>query len=496
MRGDSGEGRIPNAPAGLAILALVGPSFVWCAEYIGSGEVILATRTGALLGPAILWAIVLAILLKYVIGLSGARWTAITGEGMVDLFARIPGPRNWLVWLVLGVQFLAGIVSIGALANAATTFFNALFPLPFAHGHLVWMAVVLVTGAGVAWSGRFSVLKAAMSGLVAVIVIGAFYVAFRTLPPLRDLASGFLGLSPIEIPGWAFEKLEAFNQLPTTDKALSLTSWGELIPLTGWAAGGFASQVWYSYWVLGAGYGMAAGRSFGVPADTERLARLTPEEGGRIRGWCRMVTADASVALLIGVVVTTGFALAGAGALRQALEGASPEVFGEMLIKPTSALAKMVPSQWGVVGRKIFLAAGCAAMISTQIGQLSGWPRLLADCVRIVHPPFAKRFTWKQQFRGFLLFFVVTNAVLILAFNPVVLIKLGGTLDGMLLTPIQALAILVAFLVVLPKLVPREVWKMVRPGPLILGGLVVSGIFFGVLCVLYLPGTLKALFSS
>ena len=41
--------QIQEPPRGFAVLALVGPSFVWCAEYIGSGEVILATRTGAIL---------------------------------------------------------------------------------------------------------------------------------------------------------------------------------------------------------------------------------------------------------------------------------------------------------------------------------------------------------------------------------------------------------------------------------------------------------------
>ena len=48
---------IKKPPVGLAVLALVGPSFVWAAEYIGSGEVILATRTGAILGTTVLWAI-------------------------------------------------------------------------------------------------------------------------------------------------------------------------------------------------------------------------------------------------------------------------------------------------------------------------------------------------------------------------------------------------------------------------------------------------------
>ena len=41
---------VASPPKGLAIFALLGPAFVWSAEYIGSGEVILATRMGAILG--------------------------------------------------------------------------------------------------------------------------------------------------------------------------------------------------------------------------------------------------------------------------------------------------------------------------------------------------------------------------------------------------------------------------------------------------------------
>ena len=91
---------IKKPPKGLAIFALVGPSIVWCAEYIGSGEVILATRTGAILGTGVLWAVVVGIFLKYWIGLSGARYTVCTGEGMIDMFERIPGPKHWAVWIV------------------------------------------------------------------------------------------------------------------------------------------------------------------------------------------------------------------------------------------------------------------------------------------------------------------------------------------------------------------------------------------------------------
>ena len=114
---------VHNPPTGLTILALLGPSLIWVAEYIGSGEVILATRTGAILGTTILWAVVVGIFLKYWIGMCGARYTVCTGEGMIDMFDRIAGPRHWAVWIVLIVQFIAAIIAIAALANAAGIFF-------------------------------------------------------------------------------------------------------------------------------------------------------------------------------------------------------------------------------------------------------------------------------------------------------------------------------------------------------------------------------------
>ncbi len=123
----SNEITIKKPPVGLAVLALVGPSFVWAAEYIGSGEVILATRTGAILGTSVLWAIVLGIFLKFWIGMSGARYTVCTGEGMIDMFGRI-GPYNLVVWVIFVIQFVCAIFSIGAVATAAGVFVNSMVP--------------------------------------------------------------------------------------------------------------------------------------------------------------------------------------------------------------------------------------------------------------------------------------------------------------------------------------------------------------------------------
>ena len=161
--------KIKIPPKGLAIIALLGPSFVWCAEYIGSGEVILATRTGSILGTTVIWAIIIGIFLKFWIGMSGAHYTVCTGEGMIDMFSRMPGPRNYAVWIVLIAQFASAAISIGSIAVAAGIFINSLIPIsPYFGGLFVTIFCLLI-----AWTGKFNILKIIMSILVFIIIIGA-----------------------------------------------------------------------------------------------------------------------------------------------------------------------------------------------------------------------------------------------------------------------------------------------------------------------------------
>jgi len=296
------QGGIRKAPIGLAALAMVGPSFVWAAEYIGSGEVILATRTGAILGMAVLWAIVLGVFLKFWIGMSGARYTVCTGEGMIDMFDRMPGGGHWAVWIVLVVQFVSATFSIGAVVTAAGVFVASLFPASMIPESIAGIFpglcgwVVTIVAVAVVWSGLFNVLKIVMSFLVLIVVLGVIYVAAYVFP-------GFGAL----VRRWA----------ASLDKVID-NPWKEILPLLGWGAGGFASQVWYTYWVLGAGYGAAAGRGYGRPADTASLRGMTRDTAERIKGWCRVLYFDSSIAMVIGIVVTGAFFIAGAGILRPA----------------------------------------------------------------------------------------------------------------------------------------------------------------------------------
>ena len=464
MSNHASEKKLRSAPTGLGVILVIGPSLVWCSEYIGSGEVILATRTGAVLGSTILWAIVSGIVLKFWIGMSGARYTVATGEGMIDMISRVPGPKNWGVWIILVAQFLTAALAIGSIASAAGIFVANIFGISRQAGG--WLITILAFL--IAWKGEFRILKIIMSILVFIVIAGVLNVAMRVLPSFSQLVEGFLIKVP-EVPGWA------------VGQGVSENAWSEILPLIGWGAGGFASQVWYSYWVIGAGYGNAQKDTYGQPADTALLEEISIKDARELKSWFRIVYSDATLAMVIGVVVTAGFMFAGAGILRPLKLAPGSE-------KLAVELSAIFSSHWGKAGGLLFMIGGLSALFSTQIGQLAGWPRLLADSFRICIPGF-NRIKWKTQFRAFLVFFFITNMTIIyaLGYKPVALVKLSAVLDGLLLTPLQAIWVFAGLYFVQPRLFSHEVAKILKPNPVIGAGLIISFLVFTYFCIYQIP---------
>jgi len=456
------SGIIPKAPKGLMALALVGPGLVWSAEFIGNGEVILATRAGAILGYAVLWAPIVGIILKACIGMAGARYTVCTGEGMIDMFSRMPGKGNWAVWIVMVSMFFVGSMAAGSAVTVASIFAHSLIPLsPFLWGWIISFFVVAVV-----WSGTFDIIKYVMSTFIFIIIFGVMYVTVKGFPGFAEISKGIFGLSVPVIPQWAVGLED-----------ISLYPWREVIPLVGWAAGGFASQVWYTYWIIGAGYGMTLGRGYGKACDGDTLKSMTQKTAERIKGWCRVVYLDASIATIIGLVVTSCFLIAGAVVLR-------PEHITPAGTALALELSHIFGKTWGKTGAVLFLIVGWAALTNTTIGHFAGWPRLFADGLRICIPAFNKKFQWSTQFKIILTIFFFTNIVVVftLGINPVFLVKLSAVLEGLLFTPLQALFVLIGLFWVLPKLLSREAWKVLKPHWFFIIGLIIAAVVFSIFC--------------
>ena len=66
-------------------------------------------------------------------------------------------------------------------------------------------------------------------------------------------------------------------------------------------------------------------------------------------------------------------------------------------------------------------------------------------------------------------------------------IKVGAILDGLLLSPLQAIIIIYALVVVLPRILSREAADILRPGRILISLLAVSALVFGYFALVKIP---------
>jgi hypothetical protein len=80
--------------------------------------------------------------------------------------------------------------------------------------------------------------------------------------------------------------------------------------------------------------------------------------------------------------------------------------------------------------------------------------------------------------------------VFTLGLRPVFLVQLGAVLDGLLLTPLQALWVGAGLYLVLPKLFNEEAREVIRPHWIFGLGLLIAFLVFGYFCLFQIPRVL------
>ncbi|MCA9063668.1 MAG: Nramp family divalent metal transporter [Planctomycetaceae bacterium] len=92
--GSSGSVGVCDAPHSFTgILKQLGPGLIIAANIVGSGELIMTTKTGAQAGIALLWLILIGCVIKVFVQLELGRFTISHGETTLTSLNRVPGPR-------------------------------------------------------------------------------------------------------------------------------------------------------------------------------------------------------------------------------------------------------------------------------------------------------------------------------------------------------------------------------------------------------------------
>ena len=302
------------------LLAVILPGFLVAATGVGAGDLATASFTGSQLGTAVLWAVVVGGLLKFVLTEGLARWQLVTGETLLEGVAHHFGPIAGV--LFLPYLFLWSFFVGSALMSACGTTLHAMIPLfgDAANGKLVFGVLSSLVGLLLVLAGGFKLFEKIMG--VSIVIMFAIVVttAFMLWPGTREVLSGLM------IP-----------RIPDAEGAG--VTW--TVALIG-GVGGTLTMLCYGYWIREKGR-----------AGTEAI------------NLCR-------IDLATGYCMTVLFGIA------MVIIGSTIEVEGKgarLLI----TLAERLEEPLGLTGRWLFLVGAFCAIFSSLLGVWQAVPYLFAD---------------------------------------------------------------------------------------------------------------------
>lgn len=101
------------------ILKQLGPGLIIAGSIVGSGELIMTTKTGAEAGISLLWLIIIGCVIKVFVQIELGRYAITHGESTLVALDRVPGPRvrvNFIIWFWLAMM-ITGIAQLGGIVG-------------------------------------------------------------------------------------------------------------------------------------------------------------------------------------------------------------------------------------------------------------------------------------------------------------------------------------------------------------------------------------------
>jgi len=370
-----------------SILLTLGPGLLLAATGVGAGDLATASIVGSLFGIAVLWAVLVGALLKFVVTEGLARWQLATGESFLEGAVHRLGP--FVVWIFLPYLALWSFFVATALMGACGVTLHAMVPLfdrPET-GKLVFGTLCGLAGLTLVWQGGFRLFERVMKVCIAVMFVAVVVTAGLLWPGSGAVLRGLL------IPS-----------VPAVDGAIP---W--VLALMG-GVGGTVTVLCYGYWLREEGRNSAADLA---------VCRIDLAAG-------YLMTAIFGVAM---VIIGSGISVEGRGA--------------GLLV----ALSGKLSSELGAAGGWLFLLGAFGAVFSSLLGVWQSVPYLFADCWRlrsrgaVLSARTVGIDTGSRAYRSYLVgLALVPMAGLLFSFREMQ--KLYA-LTGLLFFPVLALALLV-----------------------------------------------------
>ncbi|MBD3617139.1 MAG: Nramp family divalent metal transporter [Gracilimonas sp.] len=198
-----------------------GPGLILAAAAIGVSHLVQSTRAGADYGFTLVWAVIIASLMKYPFLEYGPRYASATGESLIAGYKKLGGWALWIyIFFTVGTMFAIQAAVTIVTASLAVELTGIELPL------LVWSIIILAICIGILFRGQYSALDSLIKVVMVVLTlstIAAFFVAL------------FDGHSP------------SLNEAPSVWDVAGITF---LIALMGWMPIPIDAAAWHSLWTL------------------------------------------------------------------------------------------------------------------------------------------------------------------------------------------------------------------------------------------------------
>ena len=379
----------PSPPSSLvrptsgSLITYLGPGVIVASVTIASGELVFASRSGAIFGYGMLWCFLYAGFFKGVQVYTAARHIVLTGEHPLVTWRSMPGPQLWFPILILLPAVLLMLVGFSALPEILATFIHRLLggeisgPDVGPWNHLeywlnVWATVVLTVCLILAWISTYDLVERLSTVILGVMVVCIVSSLLVLGPDIPALISGLLIPSVSEYPRWVLQEYsETFS---------GRSPWLEVMLYLGAVGGGSQDYVGYIGFLREKRWGLA-GRSVASKEELEQASRESAVEVERARTWVRAPLLDTTLSFTFVILVTLMFAVLGALVLNpnQAIPDGS-----EFLTVQEAFLTALHPHlKW------LYRIGAFLAFIGTLYGAFEVYYRVVDEGIRCLFPRLA-----------------------------------------------------------------------------------------------------------
>lgn len=307
------------------LLSILGPGILVAATGVGAGDLATAAFTGAKLGVAVLWVVILGAFFKFVLNEGLARWQLATGrsilEGAMSLLGR-PAQYAFLIYF-LAWSFMVATALMAASGAAA----QAIFPISSdpSTGKIIYGIGHSLIGLALVYLGGYRLFEKVMGVCIALMFFTVITTAILLTPDWHTILNGLISPTIPELGG----------------EGLAWT-----IALMG-GVGGTVTVLSYGYWIR--------------------------EEG-------RSTPKDLSISR---IDLATGYFMTALFGLAMVIIGSSIQIEGRgasLIIDLSDMLGKEI----GPIGQWMFLIGAWGAIFSSLLGVWQSVPYIFTDLWRLI----------------------------------------------------------------------------------------------------------------